>query len=545
MDKSVVGGTDVYEYSGTPSNRSQRSLIIQNIISELQLNDNFKDYFITRKASVSISGRSFKSGDGTNPLLLIVKENDTKSAKILAILKLIPKPKFKIKPRDLGITRSGSPGQENCYLTFDNTINTIEENIDRLVREEKISSALSEWIKVHLAMFNPSDLTSGKRQRLRDVWNSGLEDEITSELLEIFCGLGYIKAISTPFGGQGAILSINQKEKKRVVDMIGENPPNSSFRIWFPQAANYPIIDSQVGYFEGNELKAVFPISTKNVTGNRTPNTIKFKDVFTNKRQVLEWKNGLPKKSAAKQGVQTVVAAQAVGQPSRQDTLYPLYASKSILNSNITNANNKRRFLQSIDEYGSNFSESQIKAVLNNLTSSRHSKNDRLHNILSGNVLNNAKELIYILLQRTRGTSSPYSRITQQYDKNYLLGVSEDLWNSAIRGRGSAEYPYTYGNISLFFEKILENNSVHKTGPTDYLRMVKENYFTANRSLMAKYGSTVPPAGAGDVILSKVSIGAGGIVKITYNTKTNPEPKYGLRSKNSLNNLQDSLGIAP
>lgn len=545
LDKSKVGDTDVYEYSNTPANRSQRGIILDNIIQYLQQNDEFKNYLIVRKASITLNKRSFKSGDGTTPLLLIIKESDSRGAKTLAILKLVPKPRFKIKPGDLGITRSGSPDQIRCYLTFDDAISTIERHVDELVQNEKITTALGEWIKVHLAMFNPKDLTSGKRKRIRDVWDVGLSDEITSELLEIFCGLGYIKAITTPFAGQGAILSVNQREKKRVEKMIGQNPSLDSFRIWFPQAANYPIIDSQVGYFEGNELKAVFPISTKNVTGGRTPNTIKFKDVFTDKKQVLKWKKGLPKKSGAKQGVQTVVASQAVGQPSRQDTLYPLYAAKSIFNSNITSATNKRQFMQTISQYGSTVNEAGIKTLLNSLTSSRHSRGERLRDILNDNGLRDAKELIYTLMRKTIGTSSPYSSIVRRFEKKYLLRVSENVWNSSVRGRGSAEYPYTYGNISLFFEKILENNSVYSNGKTDYLRMVKENYFSGNTSLISKYGSSVPPSGAGDVILSKVSVGGDGLARITYNTKTNPEPRYGLRSKNSLNNLQDALGIAP
>lgn len=543
-NKSIVEGTDVYEYYDTVVDRITRSTIIDNIILELKENEEFKDYSIIKKASITISGKNFKSGKTSMPLLMVIKENDSKSSKTLALLKLTPGSKFKIRPSDLGITRSGSPNQENCYLSFETIIDTIGKNVDLLVDEEKISAGLSEWIKVHLAMFNPSDLSSGKRQKIRKVWNPELEDQITSELLEIFCGLGYIKGITTPFSGQGAIISVSKKEKQRVVGLIGENPPKTSFRIWFPQSGNYPIIDSQVGYFEGNQLKAVFPISTKNITANRPTNTIKFKDIFTNKRQALEWKKGLPKKSSDKQGLQTVVASQAVGQPSKQNTLYPLYAAKSILNSNLTNSANKRQFIQSINEYGSNFNETQIKTILTNLTSSRYSRSEKLNNILSGNILTNAKELIYILLQKTKGTNSPYSNVCQTYQKSYLLSVSEDVWNSTVKGRGFAEYPYTYGNISLFFEKVLEKNSVHHDGPTNYLRMVSENYFTANRALMVKYGNVPPPSGAGDVILSKISVGLGGIVRISYNSKTNTGSKYGVRSKNSLNNLQDALGIS-
>jgi hypothetical protein len=543
--KSEFDGTFVYEFSNVPASRSQRSVIINNILSNLQSSEDFKEYFITKKASVTVDGKSYKSGDGNTPLILVIKENARRASKTLAILKLIPRPKFKIKPKDLGITKNGKPYRESSYLSFDEVIERIEGHIDQFVNDEKISDGMGEWVKIHLAMFNPKDLTTGKRQRIREVWNNGLMDEITSELLEVFCGLGYIKAITTPFYGQGAILSVNPKEKKRVLDIVGDDPPIDSFKIWFPEQANFPIIDSQVGYFENGQLKAAFPISTKNVTGGRLPNVIKFGDIFTNKKQVLKWKNNLPKKSGNKQGIQTVVAAQAVGQPSRQGALYPLYASKSILNSRIPNLQNKRYFLTNINEYGSHFSDHEIRDVLDRLTRVRHSKTERLNEILDANSLRVAKELVYILLFNTRGTSSPYSQVVQRFEKEYLLTISEDVWNSVVKGRGSAEYPYTYQNISLFFEKVLENNSVHRNGQTNYLRMVVENYFTANRALIAKYDSESPPSGAGDVILSKVSIGQDGIARISYNTRTNPATNYGLRSKNSLNNLQDALGITP
>jgi hypothetical protein len=545
LNKSKIGDTDVYEYSNTPTSRRQRQIIIDTIIQSLQSNDNFNQYFITKKSSVSLQKKSLSSGDGNTPLLLLIRESEKRGSKVLAVLKLVPKPKFRLSPNNLGITKSGSPGRKDCYLTFDQIISSIETKITEYVNEEKISEALGEWVKVHLAMFNPNDLSTGKRQRIRDVWDNGLMDEITSELLEVFCGLGYIKAITSPFNNQGAINSVSPKEKDRVEELIGSNPDLRSFRIWFPQAGNYPIIDSQVGYFENNVLKAVFPISTKNVTGNRTPNVIKFKDIFTNKKQVLRWKKQLPKRSSYKQGVQSVVAAQAVGQIRGQDVLYPLYASKSILQSSITTPTNKRRFLDDINEYGSHFTEQQIKTLLSQLTRSRHSKSEKLQDFLAGNILEVAKGLIYILLKNTLGTSSSYASIVRKFDKNYLLTVSEDVWNSVIKGRSDAKYPFTYENISLFFEKVLENNSAYKNGPTDYLRLVTENYFTKNKSLIAKYGSDVPPAGAGDVILSKVSIQQDGVAKISYNTRTNPASSYGLRSKNSLNNLQDALGIAP
>lgn len=549
LDKSVINGTEIYEYTNTPSNRERRGQLLDGIIDDLKQEKFASDYFIERKTTAKVGTKSFSSGDKQNPLLLLIRDSDRRGSKILALVKLIPRPKFSLTPKKLGITRSGKPSSVSSYLSFDEVINTINERIDEYSKNEKITEALAEWVKVHLAMFNPSDFSSGKRQRIRDVWSAGLKDEITSELLEIFCGMGYIKAITTPFNNQGAIISISERERQRVRELIGTNSPNlSSFKVWFPDISNYPIIDCQVGYFENGVLKAAFPISTKNITGGRTPNTIKFGDIFKNKKQVLKWKKKLASDVSHKQGVQTIVASQAVGQPYRQGTIYPIYAAKSILNSSISNANDKRILIQNINEYGAQIPDSEIKRLLSSLTSSRHSIQDKLHNILTGKQLSVAKELVYVLLENTRGTASPYSAVVKKFDKQFLIECDEDQWNSVVKGKNGPKYPYTYGNISLFFEKVLETNSVNdagQRGPTDYHTMVVSSYFIGNKSLLSKYGDDLPPAGAGDVIVAKVDIRQDGIAQIGYDTRVIQKPHYGLRSKNSLNNLQDALGIAP
>ena len=328
LNKSIQNGTEIYVYKNTPSNREQRGKTLDRIISDLEKDKSMSNYSIERKTTAKVGDKSFSSGDKQNPLLLLVKENDRRGSKILALVKLIPGSKFVLTPKKLGITRSGKPSSVSSYLSFDEVINTIEKNIAEYSRDEKITESLAEWVKVHLAMFNPTDMSTGKRQRIRDVWSSGLKDEISSELLEIFCGMGYIKAMTTSFNNQGAIISVNESERRRVRELIGTNSPDlNSFRVWFPDISNYPIIDCQVGYFENGVLKAAFPISTKNVTGGKTPNTIKFGDIFKNKRQVLKWKKKLAANVSNAQGVQTIVAAQAVGQPYRQGTIFPIYAA--------------------------------------------------------------------------------------------------------------------------------------------------------------------------------------------------------------------------
>lgn len=540
LNRATYGNVTLYEYMKSPVSEFARRNILERIESSLNENETFSSqYNVERRGSITVVDTltATRKNINSGASLLLIKNDGTT---VVAIVKLNPRGTRRpnLTPKGLGVTRGGTPSTVGSYINFDQFISTVNNKIDEYIREEKVSSAFGEWVKLHLGYFDPRDHTIGKSQELRNLWNPSINAEITSELLEIFCGLGYIKAITTPFSG---FLKASDAERNRVYQILGTTSPNAnSFRIWFPESSNYPIIDCQVGYFESGRLVAVFPISTKNITGGITPNVIKFGDIFENTRQPISWKKGLPNKISSRQGVQTVVASQAVGRATGgRAAAYPIYAARSILNSSFTRAVDKQTFINNVKSLGVNINTSRLQSLLTQLDNGNHGYETPLDDILSGESLTIGKQMVLTLLRRPR---TKYARTVNQLETSFLLNCNVDRWNDTVSSQ--LEYPFTFQNISLYFELAIEANSVRSGGPTNYQKMVVANYFTGNRVLASKYQGQ-PPLGATDVILAKVSIDNGGLARITYNSNVRANSQYGLRSKNSLNNLQDTLGIAP
>jgi len=250
-------------------------------------------------------------------------------------------------PGDFNLTSGNNPTNVSGYLGFDDIISRINAKLDAGVSSGEISPQFSQWVKLNVEYFDPRTNVN-KAIEIRNNWDRSTLTGVRkiSEMLEIFCGLAYVKGLTS----SSSSIKCSNAERNRVYEILGtRNPSVNNFRVWFPDAKNYPIIDSQVGYFESGNLVAVFPISTKNVSSGK-PNVIKFSDIFENAKQPIEWKKNLPRKSSLKQGIQTVVAAQGVRRNQR--LLYPLYASKSIFNSNITTQSDKNYFINSMRQLG-------------------------------------------------------------------------------------------------------------------------------------------------------------------------------------------------
>ena len=437
-------------------------------------------------------------------------------------------------PGDFNLTSGNNPTNQSGYLTFDEIVSRINLKLDSGVSNGEISPQFSQWVKLNIEYFDPRT-TVNKATEIRNSWDRGTLTGVKklSEMLEIFCGLAYVKALTTSSSG----LRCSSQERNRVYEILGtRNPSVSNFRVWFPDAKNYPIIDSQVGYFEGNNLVAVFPISTKNISSGK-PNVIKFSDIFENVKEPIEWKKNLPKKSSLKQGIQTVVAAQ--GLRKNQKMLYPLYAAKSILESRITTQSDKNYFMSSMRQLGlpATVNMQSIKSLLGKF-GNNPKKDEVLDSLLRNNrnELITAKKIILVLLRNSRNYKNPLARISDQN----VIAFTEETWNV-----GTLDYPFTFGNLSLFFESALSKNSVEKGGKTNYKKMVDANYFGNNRALAKKYTNHVP-LGAAQPVLAKVRINnSSGLITLTYDTTSKSNSQYGLRSKNAMNRLTDTLGIAP
>ena len=442
-------------------------------------------------------------------------------------------------PRDLNLAIGNNPTNISGYLRFDDIISRVNAKLEQGVNSGEISPALSQWIMLNIEYFDPRT-NINKSVEIRNSWNRNILRTSTgknlpklSELLEIFCGLAYVKAITST----SSAIQCSSQERNRVFDILGtRNPSVNNFRIWFPDQQNYPIIDSQVGYFEGNNLVAVFPISTKNISGV-TPNPIKFSDIFENAKQPLEWKRGLPRKTSSKQGIQTIAAAQ--GLRSTQKTLYPLYAIKSILNSNIATTSEKNDIINTMRRDGlpRTIVMQDLKNLFNRI-GANVTKGQLLDSVLRNNPreLETAKKIILVLLRNSRNYGNPLARISD----DDLIQSTDETWNYR-----NLPYPFTVGNLSLFFEKSLSSNSVFGGGKTNYKKMFDTHYFGSNRALSKKYTNSLP-LGAAQPIIAKVRINnTTGQIILKYDTTAKSKSKYGLRSKNSLNRMTDTLGIDP
>lgn len=537
-----VDGKFVYEVTNVPTSREVRGRLNEALKDKLE--EQFPDSSASLVGSVRIGDKTYSS----KAKVLRVTEGEQRGAPILGVVKLNPRPKLVLTPKRFGITRSSGPDSVGSYLTIDEIISTIKAELDKLKDGERISNSLCDWVNENLDYFNPKT-SSNNVQKIRSSWGgSGLEDEVSSEMLELFCALAYIKFIQKGSSGPG--VRITSSERDRVKQVLGKNsiPSDSnSFKIWYPSASNFPIIDCQVGYFEGGQLKAVFPISTKNVTGGRQPNVIKFGDIFKDTKGVNAWKDHLPRQVLKEQQYQYRVAHSAIKDKS---TLYPALAAETLLNSIERNS-----FLSETKRYigGSevNVTADSLKKIANKISSNTRNRKQKLDNISLGPNLQTAKKLVCVLIQKASsgGGSSPYKQImnNSRFTIDTLSQMNEQKWNSTVKRQyRRANYPFTVENVSLFFEKVLQNSSVFiKGGKYDYDQVVKRAYFTGNKVLQSKYKS--PISGSGDVIIAKVNIRNDGMINIVMDTSstTSDRTGYGLRSKNSFNNLQDSLGITP
>lgn len=538
--RTEVDGKFAYEVTNVPTSREVRGRLNE------ALKDKLEEKFPGSKASLVGSVRIGDKTYSSKAKVLRVTEGEQRGAPILGVVKLNPRPKLVLTPKTFGVTKSSGPGDPASYLSIPEIISTIKSELDRLKNDERVSNSLYDWVNENLDYFNPQT-PSNQARRIMDSWGgSGLEDEVSSEMLELFCALAYIKFIQKRSSGPN--VRISSSEVTRVKQILGKPsiPSDSnSFRIWYPSASNFPIIDCQIGYFEKGKLKAVFPISTKNVTGNRQPNVIKFGDIFKDTKGVREWKDHLPEGVLKEQMYQYLVAHSAIKDKS---TLYPALAAKT-----LSIGPKKNAFMNEVNRYA-NFSEvrldqQKIKKIAEKISQNVRNRKANLDNISLGPNLQMAKKLVCVLIKKTEsGGASPYKQVNSAFTIEELSNMNEREWNSKVKSQyRRANYPFTVENVSLFFEKVLENSSVFKAGGKyDYDQVVKRAYFTGNKVLESKYKGT-PISGAGDVIIAKVNIRNDGMINITMDTRstTTDRTGYGLRSKNSFNNLQDSLGITP
>jgi len=544
LEIELTTGGYAYEINGLPSSNITRSTILSQIYTTLIQTISDTTFELKQGNSRTTTKIRFKTnatedvtfgsksglivGIKNSAKVYVIKTNKKKGAKT-----------HRLTPGNMGLSKGTTPLNLSNYKTVLDYISAVEDKIDELVSEEKIPAIYGEWLRLTVQTYNPA-VNASTMSRLQTLWNEnpGLSDEINSEVLEIFCPLAYIKSVC----GNSTLSSIPRTERQRFYDMIGKNSGfnYSNFRIWFPQGENFPIIDSQVAYIESNDIKVVLPISTKNITrGENTVNTLKFTDMFENGRQVTNWYKKLPDKVKPKQQVQTCVATQSA---RRKSPTYVIEAMAFILNSALVQQAHKTDLLGLMRN---NFNSTGVEytLTLENIKSlirkigPNTTKKTKIDNIvtLSPSDKTLAKLFVVCLIKDSR----TYQKVSH-LEQDRLVQLGDNAWEQL-----RLLYPYTFENLCLFFEKILER-STKQEPKYNYQRLVKDNYFSGNKSLITKYGDSIV-AGAGEVIIAKTNVHRDGLLRIQYDTSVTKRVRehYGLRSKNSMNRLEDSLGVAP
>lgn len=556
LEIEMNNGGYSYELRNLPPSSIERSNIIRQIHSGISSSVTSATFELRQGSSggsTSVTYKTnpqrkvnFSSGSGivigrqSGAVYYAIKTNKARGARSL-----------RLTPGNMGVSKGTSPKLNGNYHTILEYVNILENKITQLVNEESIPLAYAEWLRLTISAYNPLNRTA-VRQRIIDLWsdNPGLGEEINSEVLEIFCPLAYIKSAC----GIPSPSDIPRGERNRLNEMCNKTSgfsPNN-FKIWFPQGENFPIIDSQVGYFESDNLVCVIPLSTKNITrGPDTVNTLKFVDMFNNSKQVANWYKHLPNRVKVNEQVQSTVAMQAAGRQGSRggDTTYVIHAVKSIFDSKRVNPNHKNDFLGYVrGMFRRNGIEQRlnigtITTLIKNIGSSvqKRTKIDDIATLSAAEKTTAKLFVVSVMKDAQSSANSSYGRFVRNISNvDRILNLGEDAWANA-----RLDYPYTYQNLCLFFEKALAETS--REGPNyNYERIVKDNYFTGNRSLISKYGDEII-SGAGEVVISSTNVRNDGVLRITYVSKTAARSNrhYSLRSKNSINRLDDALGIAP
>jgi hypothetical protein len=545
-----------YELRNLPPSSIDRSNILKQVYTGISNSVTTVVFELRQRSSggsVSVTYKStpqrknnFSSGSG----VIVGKQNGSvyyaiKTNKVRDVRKP------RLTPGNMGVSRGTTPLTVANYYTISEFIAILENKIDSLVESETIASTYAEWIKLTIQAYNPLTSTA-VLNKIQTLWsdNPGMLDEINSEMLEIFCPLAYIKSICNMPAPSG----VTRNEKNRFNELTEKTGGYNAndFKIWFPQGENFPIIDSQVGYFESGKLVAVIPLSTKNITGGaNTVNTLKFVDMFKTSRQVANWYGNLPAKAKVNQQVQSTVAMQAAGRQGARggDTTYVIHAVKSIFDSVRVNANHKNDFLGYVrGMFRRNGIERQlniasITSLIKKISPSTQKKQyiDNISGLSDAEKQMAKMFVVSVMKDAETSANSKYGQFVKKLSNvERIVNLGQDAWSNA-----GLDYPYTYQNLCLFFEKALAETSYN--GPKyNYQQIVKDNYFTGNRSLLSKYGNTIV-RGAGEVVIVKTNVHSDGVLRIQYDSRVTKRVRehYGLRSKNSINRLDDALGIAP
>jgi hypothetical protein len=462
--------TFVYEVSNMPVSRSVREVIINGILENLFIDG----YVFSKRGSVTISGNKLSSkvgvlSDDTKTYGLVLKTGTSSSEQVR-----------KMKPKDIGI--------EGKRLTP----NAIKDAVKNYLGEDSII-----WNSVVSKSFDEFD------RNLSTTFYGILE--FGSEAIEIFSAYALLKRLSA------------SPSLRKTIGV--ENIPGgvAKWTVYFPVGANFPLVDyflvpPGVRDVQNNSIK----VSVKNAAFGASPNTVKPKDLFSNVREINQWKKSKGQSNMGEYYTMLGGVTKGSSQASKTSGMYPLYSAAILAKSKESEFRRIVQYSLEHHRYSGN-KNSAVNAIVN------YFKNCDISKIKRASLSQN-DDLSSLLKNRNSTTGQVVPQLV-----NILI-------NTVVARSSKRDYMPDVGSLSLFFEKGFTKASE----PNNMLNFKEMFYDRAIINEQVVY------------VTSKENVNRSrGSTRLYFDimSKNNWSKLKGdwmkLRSKNNLGNLRDALGIDP
>jgi hypothetical protein len=323
---------------------------------------------------------------------------------------------------------------------------------------------------------------------------TGLDPEIApSEFFEILTSIKL------------SMLMRNNDTKIRKILGIPKNMNLSrlKIKIMIPEKANMPLLDYYISISASNKPEDLqMKISVKSKVKGKDTNTIKFKDAFNNQQEIDAWYKAITSSNKKSQIGQKVVAESAVNSPKGKALMFPVVAIAELFSIR------KDIVMAAINEFTkpSGFDARQFEAAVKKLAKNINTldKQKPLDSILEGKQLAEYTRFMKANLRDKQG--NPVS--------NLSIGNGSFMCEKILARAAQKDLQSVGGGLNfyeMFYSQILESRQIayamaKKVGGKQNLKIKYEYYSLVNWK--QEYGEWV-----------------------------------ALRSKNLINNLNDTLGM--
>lgn len=268
----------------------------------------------------------------------------------------------------------------------------------------------------------------------------------------------------------------------------------AKIKIMIPKKANMPLLDYYISVSAGNNPEErIMKISVKSKVASSSTNTVKFNDAFKSPREIDSWyKSVIDKKD---QIGQKVIANSAVSAPKGKALIYPITALAELFDVKRDLIRKSMSTFKTPEKFNMREFESAIKTLARNI--SKLNRKDNLDSVIKSH--------------------NQYNELKRFMQENlYQKG------NSQITD-------FTVENGSFLCEKIISKATSESLKGMNFYQMFYDQILVEREIAYA------------------VADKSGSSINYKYYSKINWTAEYHnwieLRSKNLINNLNDTLGM--